>query len=164
MREWLYRIFQRQDARWITQPRDLLHSERSPDLDRTREEGRQSHPSTQLIRISSCSTTSLVAFNEHAARTNIKIGTKNWGRSPERLPFLQKNQITTECRTPLAYLNSRFEFQPTKAFEKLSCAWRTRLWEAVRQAVMLNYENLISKSILCHFDLFPFDVRIEPQK
>ena len=94
MGEWLYRIIQRQAARWITQPRDLLHSERSPDLDRTLEKGLQSHPSTQLIRISSPSTTSLVAFNEHAARTNIKIGTKNWGWSPERLPFLQKNQIT----------------------------------------------------------------------
>src|SRR5687768_8782465 len=34
----------------------------------------------------------------------------------------------------------------------------------MRQAVILNYENLISKSIFCHFDPFSSDVRIERQK
>jgi hypothetical protein len=34
--------------------------------------------------------------------------------------FLQLLSEFTECRTPLAYLNLRFEFQPTKAIKKFS--------------------------------------------
>jgi hypothetical protein len=40
--------------------------------------------------------------------------------------------IATECRTPLAYLNQEFEFQPARAIEKFSYTWGV----CVRQAVI----------------------------